>query len=34
MDFCILNHPWDEASLITMDDCFDVFLYSVCENFI
>ena len=27
-------HPWDEAYLITMDDCFDVFLDSVCENFI
>jgi hypothetical protein len=27
-------HPWDEAYLIMMDDCFDVFLDSVCENFI
>ena len=26
-------HPWDEAFLIMMDDCFDVFLDSVCENF-
>jgi hypothetical protein len=27
-------HPWDEAYLIMMDDGFDVFLDSVCENFI
>jgi hypothetical protein len=27
-------HPWDEAYLIMMDDRFDVFLDSVCENFI
>jgi hypothetical protein len=27
-------HPWDEAYLIMMDDPFDVFLDSVCENFI
>jgi hypothetical protein len=27
-------HPWDEAYLIIMDDHFDVFLDSVCENFI
>ena len=27
-------HPWDEAYLIMMDDHFDVFLDSVCENFI
>ena len=27
-------HPWDEACLIMMDDCFDVFLDSVCEDFI
>ena len=27
-------HPWDEAYLIMMDDCFDVFLDSVFENFI
>ena len=27
-------HPWDEAYLIMMDVCFDVFLDSVCENFI
>jgi hypothetical protein len=24
---------WDEAYLIMMHDCFDVFLDSVCENF-
>jgi hypothetical protein len=27
-------HPWDEAYLIMMDDHFDVFLDSVCKNFI
>jgi hypothetical protein len=27
-------HPWNEAYLIMMDDPFDVFLDSVCENFI
>jgi hypothetical protein len=27
-------HPWVEAYLIMMDDCFDVFLDSVSENFI
>jgi len=27
-------HPWDEAHLIMMDDHFDVFLDSVCENVI
>jgi hypothetical protein len=27
-------HPWDEAYLIMMDDPFNVFLDSVCENFI
>jgi hypothetical protein len=27
-------HSWDKAYLITMDDCFDVLLDSVCENFI
>ena len=27
-------HPWNEAYLIMMDDRFDVFLDSVCENFI
>jgi hypothetical protein len=27
-------HPWDEAYLIMIDDCFDVFLDSVCKNFI
>jgi hypothetical protein len=27
-------HPWDEAYLIMMDDCFDVFLDLVCKNLI
>ena len=27
-------HPWDETYLVRMDDCFDVFLDSVSENFI
>ena len=27
-------YPWDEAYLIMMDDCLDVYLDSVCENFI
>ena len=27
-------HSWDEAYLIMMDDHFDMFLDSVCENFI
>jgi hypothetical protein len=27
-------HPWDAAYWIMMDDHFDVFLDSVCENFI
>jgi hypothetical protein len=27
-------HPWDEAYLIMMDDCFDVFLDLICKNFI
>jgi hypothetical protein len=27
-------HPWNEAFLLMMDDCFDVFLDLVCENFI
>jgi hypothetical protein len=27
-------HPWDEAYLIMMNDCFDVFLDLVCGNFI
>jgi hypothetical protein len=27
-------HPWDKDYLIMMDDHFDVFLDSVCENFI
>ena len=26
--------PWNEAYLIVMDDCFDVFLDSVGKNFI
>jgi hypothetical protein len=26
-------HPWDEAYLIMMDDPFDVYLDSVCANF-
>jgi hypothetical protein len=27
-------HPWNETYLVRMDDCFDVFLDSVRENFI
>ena len=27
-------HPWDENYLVRMDDCFDMFLDSVSENFI
>jgi hypothetical protein len=27
-------HPWDEAYLVMMDDHFNVFLDSVCEDFI
>ena len=27
-------HPWDEAYLIIVNDGFDVFLDSVCKNFI
>ena len=27
-------HPWDEAYLIVVNDGFDVFLDSVCKNFI
>jgi hypothetical protein len=27
-------HPWDEAYLIMVSYCFDVFLDSVCKNFI
>ena len=27
-------HPWDGTYLVRMDDCFDVFLDSVNENFI
>jgi hypothetical protein len=29
MEFHILNHPWEEASLIMMDGVFDVFLDQV-----
>ena len=29
-----LLHPWNEAYLIIMDDHFDVFLDSVCKDFI
>jgi hypothetical protein len=25
-------HSWDESYLIMVNDCFDVFLDSVCEN--
>jgi hypothetical protein len=27
-------HPWDEANLIVANDGYDVFLDSVCKNFI
>jgi hypothetical protein len=27
-------YPWDEAYLIMMNDHFDVFLDSICKNFI
>ena len=27
-------HPWNETYLVRMDDCFDVFLDSVFEDFI
>jgi hypothetical protein len=27
-------HPWNKTYLVRMDDCFNVFLYSVSENFI
>jgi hypothetical protein len=27
-------HPWNETYFVRMDDCFDVFLDSVSENFI
>jgi len=27
-------HLWDEAYVMMLDDCFDVFLDSVCEIFI
>ena len=27
-------HAWDPAYLVMMDDCLDVFLDSVCEDFI
>ena len=34
MDIELSLHPWKEVYLIVMDDCFDVFLDLVCENFI
>jgi hypothetical protein len=27
-------HPWDKSYLIMLNDVFDVFLHSVCKNFI
>jgi hypothetical protein len=27
-------HPWDEAYLVMMDDPFNLFVDSVCKNFI
>jgi hypothetical protein len=27
-------HPWAEPYLVMMDNCYDVFLDSVCEDFI
>ena len=27
-------HSWNETYLVRMDDCFDVFLFSVSKNFI
>jgi hypothetical protein len=27
-------HPWNEASLIIVNGCFDVLLDSVCKNYI
>jgi hypothetical protein len=27
-------HPWNKTYLVRMDDCFNVFLDSVSENFI
>ena len=27
-------HPWDEAYLIVVNDCFNVFLKCNCQNFI
>jgi hypothetical protein len=26
-------HPWEEAYLIMVNDSFDIFLNSVCQNF-
>ena len=26
-------HPWDETYLFRMDDCFNVFWDSICEDF-
>ena len=34
MDFRILNHPCNKTYLVRMDNCFNVFLDSVSENFI
>ena len=38
MDVCLYIepslHPWHKAYLIMMDDHFDVFLDSVCQDFI
>jgi hypothetical protein len=27
-------HPWNKTYMVSMDDCFNVFLDSVSENFI
>jgi len=27
-------HPWDKSYLIVVNDGFDMFLHSVCKNFI
>ena len=32
--FKLSLHPWNETYLARMDDCFEVFLDSVSENFI
>jgi hypothetical protein len=31
---CVLNHPWDEANLVVVNDLSDVLLDSVCHYFI